>query len=81
MSGDTEKVKNAIADMITLSGRLKIQSEEVKCELCASHLLLESVVLKQRATDMQYKLFDDLESKCGVKFEKCEIEDYTDEKK
>lgn len=81
MSEDTHKIVQTIADMITLSGRLKIQSEEVECKLCASHLLLESVVLKQRATDMQYKLLDDLESKCGVKFEKCNIGEYIDEKK
>lgn len=80
MTKDEGKVVEAIANLITLSGKLKIQSDEVECDLCASHLLLESVVLKQRANDLQYKLLDDFERKYGVKFEKCEIGEYFNEK-
>jgi len=80
MSGDTYKTMNSIADMVTLSNKLKTQSEEVECELCASILLLASVILKDQAIEMQNKLLKSLELKIGVKFERCEIENYIDEK-
>jgi len=81
MTKDESKVNDAIADMMTLSGRLKIHSQEVECKLCASDLLIASVILKQHAIDMQHKLHNNIELKCGVKFEKCEIDEYIDEKK